>query len=86
MRKVTLKRRELIELLEHNGFVALGRGPSSHVRYKGVIDGKARLVTVDESIDEFAPDSHTVLYYIVSAQLGFFGSSGGAAKAGWTRF
>lgn len=86
MRKLTLKRRELIALLEHNGFTVSAHGPTSHIRYTGVIDGKTRFVTVDESIDEFVPDSHTVLFYIVSTQLGFFGSGGGAAKVGWTRF
>ena len=86
MRKVTLKRRELIALLEHNGFISLGRGPTSHVRYRGVIDGKTRLVSIDEAINDNGPGSHTVLYYIVSTQHQFFGPDSGAAKAGWTRF
>lgn len=83
MRKVTLSRRELIALLEHNGFVARGRRSTSHVRYEGVVDGRTRFVDVDETIDEFAPKSHAVLYYIVNSQLGF---SQHGMKAGWERF
>ena len=39
MHKLVLKRRELVQMLEYNSFVALGRRGTSHVRYRGVIDG-----------------------------------------------
>lgn len=84
MRKPPLTRRELIAVLEQNGFVATGRTGTSHVKYEGVVDGTRRTVTVDQSIDEFRAASHSVLYYIVSTQLGFFGS--GSATDAWRRF
>ena len=86
MHKLVLKRRELVQMLEHNSFVALGRRGTSHVRYRGVIDGVAILVTIDESIDEYQARSHTALYYIVSTELGFFGEGRGSANEGWERF
>ncbi|MFN8556135.1 MAG: type II toxin-antitoxin system HicA family toxin [Dehalococcoidia bacterium] len=51
MKKIPLKRRELIALLTHNGFAPGRRGGTSHVHYIGEIDGQKRIVTVDESID-----------------------------------
>lgn len=84
MRKPPLTRRELIAVLEHNGFVATGRTGTSHVKYEGVVDGVRRTVTVDESVDVYTSDSHSILYYIVSTQLGFYRS--GSAKGAWRRF
>ncbi len=87
LRKLVLKRRELIALLEHNGFVVDKRVGSSHIRYRGNVDGQEKCVDVDESIDDFAPRSFQPLYYIVSSQLGFFGEVNNLpAKVGWERF
>ena len=66
MKKPPLTRRDLIAVLEHNGFQAEGCTSTSHIKYRGVVDGVTRHVTVDESIDEFQAKSHSVLYYIVS--------------------
>lgn len=86
-RKLVLKRRELIALLTHNGLVVEKRVGSSHVRYRGVVDGAEKCVDVDESIDDFAPRSFEPLYYIVSSQLAFFGERRNIpAKVGWQRF
>ena len=86
MRKLALKRRELIALLEHNGFTALGRRSTSHARYKGLVGGRVCFVDVDESIDEFSPGSGQVLHNIVSGQLRFFGHDDTPIKEGWRRF
>ena len=87
MRTVVLSRRELVALSEHNGFTPGGRrSGTSHVRYQGVVDGRRRFVDVDQTIDEYHPRSHGVLYYIVSSQLRFFGEDIGPAEAGWRRF
>ena len=86
MRKLVLPRRELVAMLEHNGFVALGRRGTSHLQFRGTIEEQTRIVTIDEGIDEYQPRSHTALYYIVSAQLGFFGEGQGSANEGWERF
>lgn len=81
-RKHPLSRRMLIELLEHNGFVKEQREhkrKGSHVRYVGFVDGKRRAVDVDQAIDDFRPESHSVLFYIVTTQVGF-------GPGGWKRF
>lgn len=86
MKKVALSRRELIALLVHNGFAELpARGGTSHKRYKGAVGGKVCLVDVDDSISDFNPDSHSVLYYIVTSQLRFMEGVKNA-KDGWDRF
>ncbi len=65
-----LKRREIIAILLHNGFVALPRKSTSHMRYRGVIDGHIVFCDVDASHDEFIPKSRTALYWLVTSQLG----------------
>ena len=65
-----LKRREIIEILLHNGFVALPRKSTSHMRYRGVVDGRVVLCDVDASHDEFIPTSRTAFYWLVTSQLG----------------
>jgi predicted RNA binding protein YcfA (HicA-like mRNA interferase family) len=50
-----LSRREIVEILSARGF-ALIRTKGSHLQYEGIIKGKRRLVTVDESIDTFSDD------------------------------
>lgn len=64
-----LKRREIIEILLHNGFAALPRKSTSHMRYRGMIDGKVVLCDVDASHDEFIPKSRTAFYWLVTSQL-----------------
>jgi hypothetical protein len=86
MRKVALSRRELIALLEHNGFVRLPeRSGTSHKRYRGEVGGTVRFVDVDDSIDTFNADSHGVPYYIVTSQLRFT-EGVRTANEGWARF
>ena len=86
MNKVVLSRRELIALLVHNGFTELPpRSGTSHRRYRGIVDGQTRFVDVDDSIDEFSPKSHGVLFYIVSSQLRLMDSARNANTA-WERF
>lgn len=85
MRKPPLKRRELVELLVHNGFEKTSRGSTSHIRYVGKVDGKVKFVDVDDNIDEYDSGSHSALYWIVYSQLGFIGP-GQSTKKGWERF
>ena len=42
--------RQIIKILEANGFICVRRDRHNHARYEAVIDGKARLVSV--------PDGH----------------------------
>lgn len=69
MKKYPLKRRDLIRLLEGNGFSFL-RQHGDHWRYQGQIDGKNRKVDIDYGIDDFFPDVHRPLGGVLS-QLGF---------------
>ncbi len=85
MRKPVLTRRELVSLLEHNGFEMRGRTGSSHTRYVGVVDGRTCNVTVDDAVAGYTPASHSILYYIVSTQLGFY-RGGSSANDAWKRF
>ncbi len=85
MHKPPLKRRELTDLLLHNGFVFKSQ-TGSHKRYVGTMDGQNRFVDVDECIDEFGTKGD-VLYSIVSSQLGFFGDKvNRSVKEGWRMF
>lgn len=85
MRKPPLKRRELTELLTHNGFRFKSQ-TGSHKRYVGTVDGQTRFVDIDECIDEFGTKGD-VLYAIVSTQLGFFGDRvERSIKEGWRMF
>lgn len=65
-----LKRREVVEILLHNGFVALPQKATSHVRYRGIVNGRVVLCDVDAGHDEFAPKSRTAFYFLVRSQLG----------------
>lgn len=80
-----LKRREVIEILEHNGFSALNASGTSHVTYRGTINGQVRSCTVDASIDDFSYRNRTALYFIIKTQLRispeqFFAGHPSAAK------
>ena len=44
-----MKFRDFIPILEANGFEFDRQGASTHRQYKGVVDGKTMLVTVDYS-------------------------------------
>ena len=41
-----MKFRDVITVLENNGFVLHRQGAGSHRRYRGVVDGEVRLVDV----------------------------------------
>ena len=69
LRKVLVTRQELIRCLLAFHGEEFPRTGTSHARYRCLVNGQARHVTVDESIDEFTPRSHTPLYYIVLHQL-----------------
>jgi hypothetical protein len=69
VKKYPLKRRDLIRLLEANGF-RRERQHGDHWRYEGVLDGRTRKVDVDYGISDFFPDTHRPLGGILS-QLGF---------------
>ena len=42
-----MKFRDFIPILEANGFTLDRQGATSHRQYKGIVDGKVMLVTVD---------------------------------------
>ena len=69
LRKVVLSRAEVTRIVLAFSGEEKSRTATSHVRYRCVVNGQVRLVTVDESIKEFAADSHTALFYI-REQLG----------------
>ena len=85
-RKHPLSRKALVALLEHNGFAekqSEHKRKGSHVAYvrDQPLDDKPRRVDVDTAIDEFGTGSYSVLWYIVTSQLGF-----GQGTAAWKRF
>src|SRR5438093_10015161 len=69
LRKVVLSRAEVTKIVLAFHGEEKARTATSHVRYRCLVNGEVRLVTVDESIQEFAPDSHSPLFYIVRQQL-----------------
>ncbi len=62
--------REVIAVLEHNGFIRLPLKATSHRRYRGMIGGKTVLCDVDAGHQEFIPKNRTAFYYLVTSQLG----------------
>jgi predicted RNA binding protein YcfA (HicA-like mRNA interferase family) len=44
--RLRLTFREFIAIIEANGFTEIRHGASSHRRYRGVVSGEVRLVTV----------------------------------------
>ena len=85
MTKFPLRRREVIRLLETNGFLHR-RTRGSHLHYEGAVDGRARYVDVDQGIDEYPAERHRVLGHVLS-QLGFFDDDKAIPpNIGWERF
>ncbi len=85
MQKVSLKRREVVAILEANGFVSLGiPGGGSHERFKGFVKGKTRFADVSVSIEDFNPHKYETLWWL-RLQSGleweeFYGSDPGVAR------
>lgn len=86
LRKVVLKRRELIRILETFGAREIARTGTSHRQFEVIIGGAKRKVTVDESIDDFDPAvSYGPLWAIVTKQLQVSWEAFYAADAGVAR-
>lgn len=83
MHKFPLRRREIIALLEANGFQE-DRRHGSHIRFRGVLGGRTRYPEVDQGIDEYPAERHRVLGHIL-AQLGFLDDDI-PPNIGWERF
>jgi hypothetical protein len=85
LRKVVLTRREVLDCRKAFGAVERPRGSTSHRRFECLIHGQKRLVDIDESIDEFGPDSYSALWFIVLKQLqvtweAFYAADRGVAR------
>ncbi len=65
-----LTRREVVAVLLHNGFEQLPQKATSHVRYRGTIQGRTVLCDVDAGHREFTPKGRTAFYFLVTSQLG----------------
>lgn len=69
VKTIVLKLRDVIAILTENGFVALPQKGTSHIQYRGTIDGQTRVCTVDMSITDWVWKSHTALYYLIKTEL-----------------
>ncbi|HEX5501596.1 MAG TPA: type II toxin-antitoxin system HicA family toxin [Thermomicrobiales bacterium] len=58
VKTIVLKLRDVIAILTENGFVALPQKGTSHIQYRGTIDGQTRVCTVDTSIADWVWKSH----------------------------
>lgn len=70
LRKVILKRQELLAILRAFGATEHPQRGTSHRQFDVTIKGRHCRVTVDESIDDFNPaDTYGPLWVIVNKQL-----------------